>query len=399
MTEPTVNQIKALARTALKDSDPNHRTEAILALRHYDHPQILTLLERIIANDDHPGVRDIAKNVLTKKRIAAGIPTDLPIAGDSGSAARAPAPSSTWQCQTCGGDNERDDKTCQYCGAPRTSTRTRTAPDTRRPRIDEQGEINRILKEKVFLVDKKNQEFLQGKRRKPAGISSGGGCGMVGMMLFISMFCAVGIGLIVGAISAYNNYRDLSNRGVVTNGQYYERYIDRDSEDGDTYYVRFAFVTNDGRQINKQQSVSRSEYDRIEPGMRMEVMYDPQNPGNAVINGTNSSGGYVFLTLFGIFWNLISWTIMLAIVFGWRRQAALVKRGKVIPGRVIASSGYYDSDNDYNIEIRYSAELPTGGTVEKKYDRLRNDLDEKGLPPIGTPLAVLYLNTRNMDLL
>lgn len=400
MTDSTVNQIKSLARTALKDSDPNRRTEAILALRRHDHPQIFTLLERICTNDDNPGVRDLAKNVLTKKRIQAGIPTNLSTGGASSAQEAAPRQQSgAWECSTCGGDNQKGDTTCRYCGAPRAS-RTAAAPASEpvtspKSAFNEKAEINRILRDKVYLLNPDNKAFLRGKIKNPVNVG-GGGSGPGCMMLFMAVFSLIGFGILYMAFQSYLDYRALEDHGVVTTGQYYDRHVSTDSEGDDTYYVHFAFVVDDGRVIQKEQSVSRGEYNQMEPGTVMEALYDPGNPSNAVINGTNNNE-YVFFAIFGVMWSLICWSILLVMFFAWRRSDLLIRQGRVIDGEVIQSSAHYDSDDDYVIDIRYFVRAPDGSIIEKRVHGIRNEMRKRGLPPPGMQLAVMYVNPSMME--
>lgn len=249
----------------------------------------------------------------------------------------------------------------------------------------------------VFLLNQRNHDFLTGKASKPAGL--GGrifGCGF----LFIGLFCLVGIGLLMAAFMEQDRFSQLAQRGVVTTGEYYDKYTEYDGDGGDTYHVQYQFIVPEtGRTFNRSQSVSRSTYDRIERGQRVSILYDPLNPANSRIDGTNTADTHTFLFVFSTIWNLISWSLLIAMIYSRRHELLLIRRGQVIPGKVNTISGELDNDDNFILDMRYVVRTPDGIIIEKQVKGTHNQLRDADLPAPGRSVAVLYVNPDIMRLL
>jgi hypothetical protein len=60
-------------------------------------------------------------------------------------------------------------------------------------------------------------------------------------------------------------------------------------------------------------------------------------------------------------------------------------------GETISSKGYTDSDDDYQVTLRYCFQSPTTGKrIECTDQGQRNALKGIPLPEPGTPLAIMY---------
>ena len=128
----------------------------------------------------------------------------------------------------------------------------------------------------------------------------------------------------------------------------------------------------------------------------MDILFAPQNPAISRIAGTNNANMPVFLTVFSVFWNLVSWGLLLGLIYAALRDQHLVREGTLLPGELLAAKGRTDSDGDFQLEVQYGFTPPDSRHefVTKTEKTQRNDLKRQHLPAKGTPVAVLY---RNLD--
>lgn len=86
-----------------------------------------------------------------------------------------------------------------------------------------------------------------------------------------------------------------------------------------------------------------------------------------------------------------------------QKRSQLEKKGDLLWGEVMASSGIQDRDGDLTIRVEYRFQEPSRRRrkryIEGKVREFRNDLKESALPAPGTPVAILYLNRNNYEIL
>lgn len=415
MASPPRTAIKQLARTILKDPDPLSRKEALLEIRKYDDKRLLPLLEQVSAQDADASVRDLAKNVLVKKKIEAGIPTDQVIEPARTAAVDPPAQknaprqrkarhdsAAAWTCAYCGADNHGGVQ-CATCGAPHNAD-AYTAPDpSQRDDIEPGAPVNTVYRapsspSTVYVINHQNKAFLAGKRARPVVV------GMVpGLALwFFVPFLIAGIVIFGTGIYEMNRYNELERDGIPATAEYVNRDTSTDDEGDITYYVSYRFVPREsGRSdwVTVRQSVGQDIYNQAVPGTIFNIRYALNNPGNARIEGTNDQD-YIWAFVFAFCWNGIIGTIFFSLLYARMRQGALVRQGRVIEGEIYRCSGETDSDDDFILTIKYTFRNPdTGEWVNGEASDTRNDLRNKRLPPRGMPVAVLYRNPKHYAIL
>ncbi len=356
--------VKELGLKALKDPDANIRKQALLELRHYDHAIVDDVLERASQKDRDREVRDLAKNLLTKRRIEAKSSTSI-----TDASAKDP-----WQCLNCGSPNDGA-ATCRACGSDRQASPQPIAEAEDVPR----------KKQPVFLVNPQNQKVLEGKTRHLAD-SGSMGCALVVMVLFAAA------GVLVGAF-ALTQVREfiLINRAhQVVEGVYTNRRISSDSDSGDSYYVAYRYRFAEA-EYTSEQSVSWERYNQAEVGLGVAVEVALDDPAVSRIAGTNEFP--LFLIGFTLCWNGFSWPIMVSVWVSRQRHGELARKGKLTRGEIMSIKGDTDSDGDYQIKVEYGFALPeTKQFITGHANAQRNDLRSESLPERGTPIAVLYVD-------
>jgi hypothetical protein len=248
----------------------------------------------------------------------------------------------------------------------------------------------------VFYLYPANQKFVEGKTKRVA--SSYGGFSNFGcMILFFIPFILVGIGFMGYAI--YETYKAtvLQSAGITTQGQFINRRISED-DDSTSYYVTYRF-NHQNQAYTHEQSVNYGLYNEAgETGARVKVVYLPGNPSISAIAGENKLP-LAFLG-FGLCWNVFVIPVVFFTIRNYRRTRFLAQNGRVIYGQITGASADTDSDGDLRLKIVYRFTTPeTRQSISKTETATRNDLKSKPLPPMGTPVAILYSDPRQFQLL
>jgi hypothetical protein len=362
MSQLSTDRLKELSRIILKGTSADARKEALLEIRRSDHPKVIDLLQEVSRTDRDKAVRDLATNLLTKKKIEAAAspstPSVEPVAGG-------------WTCAACGGSNARTAGACAFCGEARSGGAT--APSAGKSPLDAEG---------LFIVNPIN---LRDLKRPPGFFTWRTGC----LPLFLFIFVLVGVGTIAVMLNTLRERSLLEQRPAETTGTVTGKRIDTDSDSGDTYYVSYEFEA-EGRRFSDQVSVSWERYNQYESGQRVPVIYAQGEPDISSITGSYNGLDLGFLAIFTVCWNGFTWPLFIGSIVAVRQQGRLFREGKLVAGEVLAAKGDRDSDNDFVLELEYGFAQP-GSTnfITGTYRSSQTAHTEATLPGRGAPLAIL----------
>jgi hypothetical protein len=236
-----------------------------------------------------------------------------------------------------------------------------------------------------FLLDPDHEQFAVGASHKlPVDRQ---GC----ILFFLGIFVLAGL-LIAGKVARqWVHFVILSTSYAETQGQVLDREIE--SDDGATYYVTYRFVVDD-RAHTVEESVSKTTYRAVREGQSLTVRYARHDPAIATVE-PGRLGDVLLMTGFCLVWNgfilVVAWVLVREIL----KRRKLDRGGRRIVGQVVRCSGRRDSDGDFVLDLRFGFRSPqTGAWIEGKDSHIRRDLEDKPLPPPGTPLHVLYLDDK-----
>lgn len=417
MSSLTEAQFNRLERTALNNPSASARKEALLELRKLEHPRVDEVFRQVIAQDQNAEVRDLAQNLLRRHEIQDMIERGSfeapPVTPDSSTLADeieqmtyddAPVPTvgeilsepesnagaDRWTCRFCGTENTGGHY-CDSCSAHRAATeRAVSAP--RKPRT----KIGADDFEDVFLLQPGNRRFLTGERQTivtPLN-TPGSGCAL----LFLLPFVLVGLFSLGMAVYEWHKYNLLNTTGVVTQGEYIERYYEDDDDGGREYYARYTYEV-DGMRLDSSHRIPYEVYNRVERGARVDVLYVPSAPDISRIDGTNGNEEAIFFTIFGVLWNAITWGILIGFVYSHKRDQQLAREGQLVRGELLRTRGTWHKSN-YKLRVDYRFTPPDGDRpLQKSQTATRNDLKQKPRPEEGTPVAVLYKDRSHFKML
>ena len=358
----------------------------------------------ISENDRDSSVRDLAKNLLMKKKIELGLPLDESVRNpkpvqSSVATIPVPTPSSpfedstsahsdamtntdAWECEYCGGINDKPRPKCMYCDSPRSLPQ----------KAKGKSKGNGLVGGNAFLFHEKNRDYLTGKRSKP--VSKNAGC----MVVFLIPFIIAGIGVAIFGVKLFSDWQTLNERGVIRQGVYVGSERVEDDEGDYDYYATYSYVVNE-RQYTARQSISSSLYNTLIIGSEMTVLVDPQNPSLVRIDGTNSTDEFMFLFVFAFCWNIIIFPVFFGTIYAIFQRNKRLKHGQIIFGEIVDAQKEIDSDDDCRVRITYEFFTPNGIHEVGKTNEINNAMKNRRLPLTGVRVAILYHNIKNYELL
>jgi hypothetical protein len=228
---------------------------------------------------------------------------------------------------------------------------------------------------------------------KPALSSSGSStCFGIFWTLFSLVFVVVGIWIF---ISEKNTYNRLMNEGVTVMGQVTDMQIDYD-DDSNTYYASFAFKSA-GTVYNNRESVSRSYYNSLKVGDRVEVLFAASDPNLSRLKGDFSPPNALFPLIFsgmGGLFTLIGFWVIWQGLGGQENLAELRKNGKISQAIIFDKWTTRGSKGRTNhiIAFRFAAIAEDGGQIEVAHAEY-NPRAYRQLT-IGDDTPVRYLPTK-----
>jgi hypothetical protein len=190
----------------------------------------------------------------------------------------------------------------------------------------------------------------------------------------------------------------LLREGTLNAATYIDKHHKTDGEGGQIYLLSYSF-TVDNRVYQRQHETSRHTYSDTEIGDSLEIRYLASDPSTSrtvyelkqvpmLEYGFLIGGAALFFIVLLILW----------------REASLHLRGRIIEGKLSYISGEWEVDEEagrlFVVTVSYNFNDPYTGENLWGDDKVsRNDLAIRALPPVGTKVAILYLNKGNYRIL
>jgi hypothetical protein len=267
------------------------------------------------------------------------------------------------------------------------------------------------ISQSLFLMNPANEPFIRKKAARPAFKDSNNleiGIGAAVFVIVLILFLALGG-------PAWKTYLDLTNNGVITQGQVAA--IRFEERDVDYFYVRYSFAVG-GQTYEREQRVHLDQFDMlVDNDQSLPVQYVANNP-----TVSRLAAPYEEFADFRVP-GTIAAIILLVMVGGSlfvsvdrrMQHADLASKGKLVRGTVVSAYGnqpgrdggflqvltlllspaYYRmrqrNQSQFTVKVRYQFTSPVSGkTLTKAEKAVRNDLDRRGIPDAGATVAVLY---------
>jgi hypothetical protein len=263
----------------------------------------------------------------------------------------------------------------------------------------------------LFLMNPANEPFIRKKTTHPDfKDSSNLEIGVVAALFVIVLILFLALGG-----PAWKSYLDLTNNGVVTQGQVAA--IRFEERDVDYFYVRYSFAAG-GQAYEREQRVHLDQFEMlVDNHQDLPVQYVANNPtvsrlaapyeefADFRVPGTIAA--IIFLVMVG--------GSLFVSVDRRMQHADLASKGKLVKGSVVSAYGnqpgkdggflqiltlllspaYYRmrqrNQSQFTVKVRYQFTSPVSGKVLTRTETaVRNDLDRRGVPDSGATVAVLY---------
>ena len=195
-------------------------------------------------------------------------------------------------------------------------------------------------------------------------------------ILFISLFTFYGF------ISMLMQEWRLNQAGIITGAVVKDKSI-YSSGDSTRYYVTYQFnhipPNGDPRSYSNTHHMSENDYREFEKGMKIDIVYDPQDPAISDLYPVSSDWvpGVPALIFIGFFLAFY----FFAFFKGYRRERQLARYGQLLHGTLIEIEGYY-SDIGYQVVAHYTFVSPTGRVIAGKPQSTVNNKLKKNRCPL-----------------
>jgi hypothetical protein len=244
------------------------------------------------------------------------------------------------------------------------------------------------LLDKVFILHPDNRNFVAGKSRRTSELISALGCLFIAMPI---LFIITG-----AALFPYLQERLIQNHLQANGKAMLAEVTDKTTFTGEetSYHVTYQFDLIDNQSYTRETSLGYDDYKKIHVNDSVNIIYDPANPAVSRLvaleaskqnaDGTASViGGFSVISLFGA-------------ISSYFEAKNRRRDGKIVLGRLLEIKGEKDAESGSTI-ITYSYDFrsPIGSTLRGKGYAFRNDIEQIGLPPVGTMLAILFVNEKN----
>ncbi len=383
----------------LDSADPAERGRAIIYLgKIRDDSRVTDMLQYLADTDPDPRVRELAARAIRQQQQATGPgpvtppePSAPPPQARPRSPRQRPASGPPWRCKFCDTEGITAAR-CPNCGADRATGAAsvirpvKAAP--RPPRPDP-------LAGDPFIFYPKNEKFVRGQTDHVRGYVT------VPVLVGLLVGFVIAVALFLGvALPSWERAQDLDANGLKTEGTIDSRRVVIGDE-SDSHYVTYVFwAWETESHYKREQSVSYRTYRALPRGSEVEIKYLPDDPRTSKLLGDDTEDtGRMITLLIAVAAGAIL-LILFIIGLEYRaRTGELMRKGRLLRGKVVSCQGRLDSDDDLTVTLRYTFHTPEGRRIEKTARRMANDLKGAALPRPGDPVVVLYLDDKNYKLM
>jgi hypothetical protein len=255
----------------------------------------------------------------------------------------------------------------------------------------------------MFLLNPGNRAVVEGKSRR-----LGHRILLQEMLTFIALIPLILLGCwgMIQTVKAVSDMSRLSQSSALTvTGEIVGRRISTGKST--SYYVAYRFRdTGSENEYQREQMVSAATYERLAEGSPVTVRYVPMDPTISSLGGSDADNTYlvsvsismIIFIPFLLLSSVVGKNVLKSARRKIERQQRLVREGRVLPGQVISCDGR-QYKGLYTVRVRYRFRSPTDKELISLASRGRNDLRTAKLPQQGTPVAVLYVNSKLYELL
>jgi hypothetical protein len=243
----------------------------------------------------------------------------------------------------------------------------------------------------LFLLDPgANRKFVTGEATRIGSSRI--------MLLLALLFFLIGAGAIGYVVYGELNAQALEREGTTTNAIIVDGHSTTSTRSGTSYYITYELTVNK-QKYRRDVQIAESLYDQLRIGSAVSVRYLMRDPNinmlwgddfdMTAVNSQRAIGAIVGAS-----------GLVIALICMWiDGRNRRISTGTLLRGTVTGAKAQNGRKGTYLVTINYTFTTPSGGIINKKAQGNRPDLRRSGLPTIGTPIAVLYVNDRTVRLM
>jgi hypothetical protein len=259
--------------------------------------------------------------------------------------------------------------------------------------------LKESLVHEVFLVEPKHVGFLKGKPTQfiPSHDrhQNHPGFRIVGSVVLILV-------LVIAALQILSStFDDAAIRlfGVEAQATIVRKGMEDTTQPNDNQY--FVFYEYDAAQqhFQREQHVSVSTFTRLKEGDQVAVKYLRNAPEAATLAEASLDPSHLFILIVCIIFVIIS---IANLRFGLHllgTERKFNEQGSVLYGSIIDTGGAKNGNHWHKAEIRYQFVSPRGRSITGSAYKTSVPLKKEEIPPVGTRIAVLYVNDQLFHIL
>ncbi len=259
--------------------------------------------------------------------------------------------------------------------------------------------LKESLVHEVFLVEPRHVGFLKGKptqfipthdrQQKHPGIR------IVGSILLIGVMVIAGIQILS------SSFDDAAVRlfGIETQAIVVRKGIETAAQPDDTQYLVFYEYDAAQQHYQHQQHVSLSTFTRLNEGDRVAVKYLRTAPEAATLRESSLDPSRLFILIVCIIFVVISIANLRFGLYLLGTERKFNEQGSVLYGSIIDTGGTKNGSDWHGAKIRYQFVSPRGRTITGSAYKPSVSLKKEDIPPVGTRIAVLYVNDQLFHIL
>jgi hypothetical protein len=162
------------------------------------------------------------------------------------------------------------------------------------------------------------------------------------------------------------------------------------------YEVVYKFVDTTNKQYTNKIDIPFNLYNSLKVGSIVDILYVPSDPSNSRLKDVapNLLGG-----AFGTgFFVLLALLVFFLIRSQRKTQQQLANSGQLLQAQVIESAGY-KTKGGYELAVGFACRMADNTILWGIESRLRNDLKDQSVLPIGASAVLEYAGAKNFELL
>lgn len=248
----------------------------------------------------------------------------------------------------------------------------------------------------VWLLNEAWRPWLRREAATPPPILSAklNGC----VFIFMAVFALAGLLGIGFSVNEWMIRQRLQTSGIAVQGKITELNIV--SDEGDRiYYATFSYQVLASEQVlSRRENVGATFYRTLSEGQAININYLPDDPKTARIVRTPPMTSAVELLLPALVGGgfIVIALITLFSLTNAQARARVLQTATVLPATLTSVSSRIDNEDDIILTYSFRLPRPNGTTFDPlPLTIVANQLRGQPLPPIGTPLAVLYASDAN----